>query len=387
MKKDLEKKNNFIHFIEKWFIIGIILFLVIQLGAKVIIDNFVFKEKSISSEQSENYDKDYIGHWYNGTFFINMTVKDNFESQEKYDEMNKEYHKDIGSNICFVSGSVCLLASLTLLIVAAFKEKKKKLLEGKTPTIIILGGLFFLLFKIIEEIDLFIEVSYWRKYSKGFLNTVSYYPEMHCIFILPILLILLGLIYRQKQRKDLKLSTKNNERIIKTISISILVVGLSFILYRFGVRIYELINSDTNIRLPFYYYLFDLPRSFATASAYNNLIILRLVKDLPVFIASTISIILFVKIILSYTKGEFTSKENDKRYKIIFILLIVASLLFNIIGIFEVNYLNNNFLYQYKDATYTIAIRSLTEPLFFGFFIYVFKHYIDVGYTLNKSKK
>ena len=90
---------------------------------------------------------------------------------------------------------------------------------------------------------------------------------------------------------------------------------------------------------------------------------------------------------MSYTKGEFTSKENDKRYKIIFISLIVASLLFNIIGIFEVNYLNNNFLYQYKDATYTIAIRSLTEPLFFGFFIYVFKHYIDVGYTLNKSKK
>ena len=386
MNDNLEKRNHYIHFIEKWFIIGIILFIVVQLTAIGIINIFTPKSQRLTENQYEEYNKDYIGHWYNGTFFINMTVKENFESFEKYDEMIKKQHSDLGSKICSTLGGLTLITSLSLLCVAAYKERKKKLLDGNTPNYIILGGILLLLYKIFEEIDLFIEVSYWNKYSKGFLNTVSYYPQFHYIFILPVLLIILGLILRQKQRKNFKKSINKNEKFIKIISILVITFGLSFILYRFGVRLYELINinSNTNIRLPFYYYIFDLPRSYATsASSYSNLIILRFIKDLPVFVASTISVILFYKIVVSSIKGKILSKENNKRYKIIFISLIIASLIFNILGIFEVRLLNNDFLYQYKEATYTIAIRSLTEPLLYGFFIYLFKHYIEVGYSLN----
>ena len=387
MNDNLEKRNHYIHFIEKWFIIGIILFIVVQLTAIGIINIFTPKSQRLTENQYEEYNKDYIGHWYNGTFFINMTVKENFDSNEKYDEMIEKQHNDLGSKICSTLGGVTLIASLSLLCVAAFKERKKILLDGNTPNYIFLGGILLLLYKIFEEIDLFIEVSYWNKYSKGFLSTVSYYPQMH-LFIIPILLILLGFIYKQKQEKDHKLSTKNNERLIKIISILTLTIGLSFVAYRFGVRVFELINinPNTNIRLPFYYYIFDLPRSYATsASSYSNLIILRFIKDLPVFVASTISVILFYKIVVSSIKGKILSKENNKRYKIIFISLIIASLIFNILGIFEVRLLNNDFLYQYKEATYTIAIRSLTEPLFYGFFIYLFKHYIEVGYSLSNK--
>ena len=386
MNEKLEKRNHYIHFIEKWVLIGIILFIIVQLTAIGIINIFTPKSQRLTENQYEEYNKDYIGHWYNGTFFINMTVKENFESFEKYDEMIEKQHNDLGSKICSTLGGVTLITSLSLLCVAAFKERKKKLLEGNTPNYIVLGGLFLLLCKIFEEFDLFIEVSYWNKYSKGFLSTVSYYPQMHYIFILPVLLILLGLLLRQKQRKKLKLSLNNNEKIIKVINILTITVGLSFILYRFGVRLFELvnINSNINIRLPFYYYIFDLPRSYATtASSYSNLIILRFIKYLPVFVASTISVILFYKIVVSSIKGKILSKENNRRYKIIFISLILASLIFNILGIFEVRLINNDFLYQYKEATYTIAIRSLTEPLFYGFFIYLFKHYIEVAYSLN----
>ena len=212
---------------------------------------------------------------------------------------------------------------------------------------------------------------------------------MHYIFILPSLLILLGFILRQKQRNNLKLPTNNNKIMIKTINNLILTIGLSFIFYRFGVRLYELVNmnSNINIRLPFYYYIFDLPRSYATTtSSYTKLIILRFIKDLPVFISLIVSLILFNRIVLSSTNDQIISKENNKKYKIIFILLFISSLIFNILGIFEVQLLNREFLFQYKEATYTIAIRSLTEPLFYAFFIFLFKHYIEVGYFLKNSK-
>ena len=390
MKDKLEKKNKFIHFIEKWFVIGIILFVLIQLTAVGVFEYFVPKNQRLSDKQYEEYNKDYLGHWYNGTFFINMTVSENFESQEKYEEMVQKEKNNVVSRICTVSGTVSFLISLTLLVVASIKERKNKLLEGKTPNIIIFSGLFFLIFKIIEEIDLFIDVSYWREYSTGFLSTTSYYPMMNYIFILPILLIILGLVLRQRQRKYLKLSTKNNERFIKTICTLVIVFGLSFIIYRFGVRVYELfnLNSNSNIRLPFYNFIFDLPRNFAKSTdAYSRLIILRFIKDLPIFITSFVSIILFIKIVLSSINGKIVSEENKKKYKIIIIMLIISSFVFNVLGLFEVKLLNDYFMYQYKDAVYTIAIRSLCEPLLYGLFIYSFKHYVEVGYILNNNSK
>ena len=91
---------------------------------------------------------------------------------------------------------------------------------------------------------------------------------------------------------------------------------------------------------------------------------------------------MFVKILLSYIKNKIVSKENNKRYMIIFISLAIASVILNVVGLFEVNLLNNEFLHQYKDAVYTIAIRSLSEPLMFALFIYCFKYYIE-----SNSKK
>lgn len=387
MNKKLEKRNDFIHFIEKWFIIGVILFFIIQLTGLGIIKIITPENQRLSDEEWETYEKDRIGHWYNGTFFINMTVEENFDSKEKYEEMLNKYNNDLKHKICYISGTILMITSISLICIAAYKERKKKLLEGNTPNYIILGGLFFLLFKIIEEADFFIEVLYWKKYSKGFLTTASYYPQMHYIFILPILLILLGLILKHKQKKDKKISTKNTDSFIKTISTLTLTIGIIFILYRLGIRIYELITiNSNNIRLPFYYYIFDLPRNYASnASSYTRLAILRFIKDLPVFIASTISLILFYKIIKTSIKDKIISKENNKRYIIIFISLVIASLLFNIIGLYEVSLLNIEFLYQYKSATYTIAIRSLTEPLLYGLFIYLFKHYIEIGYSLSNK--
>lgn len=386
MDKDLEKKNKTIHFIEKWLIIGIILFVVVQLTALTVINLFIPEGQRVTEEQNDEYQKNYMGHWYNGTFFINMTVKENFESEEKYEEMLDNLHNDKLKNTCYVLGTTCSVIGLVFISIAAYKDYKKKLLEGKCPIYISLAGFFFLLYQIFEAVDLHCDAHTYGRFGSGFLHTATYYPQVFYLCIVPVLLIILGLVLRQKQRKNLKLDTTNNEKIIKTICFLILAGGFGFILYRFGVRVYELFSGST-IRLPFYHYMLDLPKNFAsTPNAYTKLVILRFFKDLPTFIASSISIVLFIKIILSSLKGKLLSKENDKRYIIIIISLLVASVVLNVVGVFEVNLLNSEFLYQYKEATYTLAIRSLTEPALFAFFIYVFRHYTEVGYKLNKAK-
>ncbi len=389
MDDKLKKKNDFMHFLEKWFVIGIILFIVIQLFGLAVINIFVPKEQRLSEEQKESYSKDYIGHWYNGTFFIEMNVSENFDSTQKYEEMIKEIGNNNVSKACLITGSIFMFTSFVLIIIAAIKEHKNKLLDGHTPSLIIFGGLSFTLYKIIENIDLYIDASYYGKYSKGFLSTASYYPQIYNIFILGTLLIALGLVLRQKQRKDLKKSNKNNKKLIRLLCVLITSIGATFILYRFGVRLYELImvliGKDINIRIPFYYFMIELPKSFAVnSSSYLKLVVLRFIKDLPVFISSAISIIMFTKILTAHGNNI---KVDNRYYKRIYISLFVSSLILNILGLFEVSLLNAEFLYQYKEAVYTIAIRSLCEPLLYAFYIYLFKHYTDIGFSINKAKK
>ena len=374
-----DKKTHFINFLEKWFIIAIVLFIIIQIGGGIIINATVPKEQQ---ESFEKYNEDYIGHWYDGTFFINMTVDENYGSKEQYQKMLDDYHSNPRQDIYFYIGGTCAIAAVVFIGISIYNDRKKKLLVGKAPIFVSLAGLFYLLYALFEQADIHVLVHTEAAYAKGFLNTAIWYPAIHNIFIIPGLLILMGLVFRQIQRKELKKTTINNEKIIKVVIGFILTIGFGFILWRLGERVYELVmlllGNDINIKLPFYYYMMELPKEFAISSgSYLKLVIARFIKDLPVFIASIISIIMFVKILISYIKNKIVSKENNKRYMIIFISLAISSVVLNLLGLYEVNILNNEFLYQYKEAVYTIAIRSLSEPLLYAFYIYLFKYYVE----------
>ena len=207
---NIDKKNHFIHFIEKWLIISLILFVVIQLTAITVIDHFIPEDQRLTEEDYKEWSKDYIGHWYNGTFFISMLVEDHFDSIESYEQMRKDYRSDEVAKVCVAVGSTFCFVGFFLILIAAVKERKMKLLESNTPLLIILSGFCFLLFKIFEELDFYTDTIYYAKYTKGFLSTVKYYPMVSNIFIIPGLLILLGLILRQLQKKKKKQSTTNN---------------------------------------------------------------------------------------------------------------------------------------------------------------------------------
>ena len=280
--KDKDSKAHFIHFLEKWFIIAIVLFIIIQIGGGIIINATVPKEQQ---ESFEKYKEDYIGHWYDGTFFINMTVDENYGSQEQYQKMLDDYHSNPRQDIYFYIGGTCFILAVIFIGISIYNDRKKKLLIGKAPIFVSLAGLFLLFYSLFEQADLHIMVHTEASYAKGFLSTAIWYPMVYNIFIIPGLLILMGLVFRQIQRKKLKENTKNNEKIIKVIIGFILIIGFSFILYRLGERVYELVmllmGKSINIKLPFYYYLMELPKEFAISSdSYLKLAVLRFFKDL-----------------------------------------------------------------------------------------------------------
>ena len=389
MNDKIKKNEKTINFILKWFLIAIVLFIIIQTAGGIVIK--AATEPS-NRESYEKFQDDYIGHWYNGTFFINMMVSENFENKDTYIQYKKEFTENKIIKVTNIISNITGIFAYAFLILAFIRNRKKKLLEGITPILVLISGVFYLITNILIQTRFYIDSILYQKYAIGFLKTCKYYFQAYYILTIPSLLIALGLILKYIQNKKDKKNTSIIEKIIKIYAGIFLTVGLILTSYRLGTRLYELImilkGQQLNIRLPFYYYIFDLPYEFAkTSSAYTKIVVLRFIKDLPVFIASTITIILFSKILISNSNNKISIKENNKRYKIIFISLIISSVIFNLLGLLEVNIFNNNFLQQYKEATYTIGIRSFCEPIYYGLYIYLFKHFSYKADIISKEKK
>lgn len=384
MEEKIKKNEKIIKFIAKWFLIAVVLFFIIQLCGGIVIKTVTGSDNKTSYER---FQSDYIGHWYNGTFFINMMISENFENKDTYKNYIKEIEQNEVRKTSNTISYISMIITLSLLIFCFVRNHKKKLIEGITPICVLLTGLFYLITNFINQIPFYIDAKLYAKYATGFLSTVKYYFQSYYILTIPTLLISLGLVLLYIKNKS-----KTIENIIKIYTGLFITIGLSITSFRLGTRIYELImnlsGNIVNIRLPFYYYIFELPFKFAkTPSAYTKLVVLRFIKDLPVFITTIITILLFSKILLSTLNNKIISKENDKRYKIIFISLITSSIIFNLLGLVEVKLLNNNFLYQYQEATYTIGIRSFCEPIYYGVYIFLFKHFSTKAAILSKKKK
>ena len=72
-----------------------------------------------------------------------------------------------------------------------------------------------------------------------------------------------------------------------------------------------------------------------------------------------------------YAKDRITVNENRGLNRIMIISLTVSSVLFNVLGIIEVQMLNSDFTGNYRGVFYTIGIRANCEPLVYVLFIYM----------------
>ena len=124
--------------------------------------------------------------------------------------MKDDLDSNVREKIYLYAGTACSIAALVFIGISIYNDRKKKLLAGRAPIFVSLAGLFYLLYALFEQADLHVMVHTEAAYAKGFLNTAIWYPAIHNILIIPGLLILMGLVFRQIQRKDLKQDTKNN---------------------------------------------------------------------------------------------------------------------------------------------------------------------------------
>ena len=374
----LQKRLHLIYFTVKCILIGLIFFNAFQGVASLML-----KDDIISGTEGTGF----VSHLYCGTFFIELNMENSFVSEEA--AINWLQRPDISSlgDIIINSFPIIIIICILLCILLALRNGDKNALFSrkflKTSRLFITAGLAWMIGNIFSNIVKFIDIKSQDTSSFiGILSNQKYYCQIYNVLIIPFIILCCGLLLRQHERALQNKSTKRNEAILKALAIISLITALGFIFYRFGVRLYELITilsgKEISVRLPFYNLSLELPFSLAKSSeSYTKLVVFRFIKDMPVFIASTVTSFLFFKLLVDSAKGKINTSVNKKRISVSIIVLIVSSLLFNIFGLFEVEMLNSNFTGIYGAVTYTIGLRSFCEPILYAMLLWFFGVYMQ----------
>ena len=96
------------------------------------------------------------------------------------------------------------------------------------------------------------------------------------------------------------------------------------------------------------------------------------------FAASVIAVFALIRIMYSVADGHINTNKNRCILKQASLALMISSIIFNLLGIIEVNMLNENFTGIYGDVTYTIGIRSGCEPMLYALLLMVIEIYIQI---------
>ena len=211
---------------------------------------------------------------------------------------------------------------------------------------------------------------------------------LYNIAVIPLILFSGGLMLRRHELDLYQGETKHNTGLLKATGCCLLGGTAAFILYRMGVRVYELVRvlrgDAYNVKLAFtvmdipYNRLIELPLELANSPEdYRNAVLFRFVKDFPVAVAAAVAMYCFVKVLFAIAKGEINSAQNRKRLNIAILTLLGASLWFNGMGFAELPLFDNGFSGVFGEVTYTMATRSLTEPALYALALWFFKTYLQ----------
>lgn len=372
------KSLHLTYFIVKCLVIGAIVFIAVQLIASMsMVDNFSGSDDGAFLMQ----------HNYCGTFFIEHNAENSYISEEAALEAFKGKDTSVAEDIIVTAMAIALPVCIFL---ALRNGDKKVIFSRRTSRLFLIAGIVYALGNIWSEYTGYAGWADYKDHYIGILSTQKYYCQLYNILAIPVMIFCCGLLLRQHERKLYGQSTKGNSIALRAAAIVTLTAAFSFIIYRFGVRSYELImilsGKKISVRLPFYSLLLELPYELAkTENDYTRLIVFRFLKDLPVFAASAAAVILFSKVLFSAAKGEINTAENRKRMIVSIAALVISSLLFNVLGLFEVDLLNNGFTGIYGNVVYTIGIRSNCEPVLYAMVLWFFSVYIQCVPNTNSS--
>lgn len=386
----------------------------------------------------ESEERPFLRHEYCGTFFVELNAENSFTSQEAYAEyiakLNSSANKkEFPAALIAAADTLGAVMLLTLLILQAAKKLPKRmdnrylktawiaaalllllrdpfgvmslllimfvvlalrsgdkmtLFSNRSSDYFLMGGGLWFIGNLVREIEVIMTTAAQGEGLVGIFSKPVYYMQLYRIAVIPIVMICGGLMLRQHELALKHGDTSVNSKLLKGTGIAFMAGAGAFILCRLTVRIYELVEvmsgDEYTVKLPFtvmdtiHNKLIDLPYEMAnTPQDYKNVVIFRFVKDLPVFVLSAAAVIFFVKLLFGAAKGELNTRTNRKYLNIAMLLLIAASLWFNLVGIKEPDFFNNGFGNIYSEAVYTIALRSMTEPALYALVLWFFKTYLQ----------
>lgn len=150
-----------------------------------------------------------------------------------------------------------------------------------------------------------------QPYVTGIFENRRYYCQIYQLFGIPALIIMTALITRQHSLNVQQKDTAKSTKALKAFAALMGAVSCAFMLMRLAARIYEIASCRTHdAMLPFYSDLLTFPRGLADSpEAYRDLLIFRLIKDLPVFIASAVTMYLLIRIMLSSARSEINTQK------------------------------------------------------------------------------
>ena len=373
-----EKAQNFfktIYFVLKVILCGAVFFLAFQLIMSIL----------ISRQETENYGAEmFYGHYYSGTFFIEMTaeyVKDGFSEAAAEHTMT--------GNILNIAGIVLPAAGIVCLFIMIRNASKGKLYIKSSYLMLFISSGCFLSGTAAGEILGSKDIPVMTEYTTGIFSTASYNFRPFYILALPCTVLAGGMVLRY-----ILTAEKQKMRIgFKIFGTGLFVCAAAYLIWKGIFHAGSLISLSRNsgenmaVRIPFYNIYMDLPSDSANSpEAYTRLVIFRFFKELPVTASAVISLVMVGKVMISYSGETVNAKANRRFIRIAVISLAAASLLYNVLGIAEVNMLHETFNGLYGNAYYTVAVRGLCEPLVYALYIFVFGVISNANDTIIAEK-
>ncbi|MCR4794137.1 MAG: hypothetical protein K5898_03005 [Ruminococcus sp.] len=335
----------------------------------------------------------FLFHQYCGTFFVEFDRDNSFASDADYsaylERINAPVEETAAEKAMGYLGMIPGLVLIALMILALRSGDKKRIFSGRAWRYFLVGGALYCVGNL------------WGYFKTNFLSSISDFDGMTGVFTerrqyfqiydilgIPFIMIcgafMLLMHEKQLENKD----TVGVSRALKVLSAVIVAGSAGFIVWRLGVRTYELIRvmsgDEYSVWLPFTImetperYMCRLPFEDAvSAQAYKNVVLFRYLRDLPVFALTGGAVWAFVRVLLNNAKGELNTKRNRKLLRSSMLLLLAASLILNIAGWFETDLFDRIFTGIFGNTTYTIALRAMTEPLLYAVVIWFFGTYLQ----------
>lgn len=361
MNEKTQKFFKTIYFVLKAILCGAAFFFAFQLIVSTLIQQ---------QETADYGARIFYGHYYSGTFFIEMTaefVKDGFS------EAAAEH--TVAGDILNLAGIGFLAAGVVCLFLMIRNAAKGRLYIKSSERMLFLSSGCFLFGTAAGEILGLNDISVMTKYTTGIFATASYHFRPFYLLALPCTVLAGGMVLRYIRTAD-----QQKMRVgFQIFGTGLFVCAAAYLLWKGFFHTNDLISLSQNggknmaVRIPFYNIDMDLPSDSANSpEAYTRLVIFRFWKELPVTASAVLSLVMMGKVLLSYGGGTVNAKANRRLIRIAVISLAAASLLYNVLGIVEVNMLHETFHGLYGNAYYTIAVRGLCEPLTYALYLFVF---------------